>query len=148
MAINMTVIKISRVGLPGGRATEVEVSGEAAVERIRNSVAQTLGKAEVEIGVPLVGMKNIVQAIVPCKGNDENILIIKVAHGSPSIEVARCSATAICNPEVHDVKIYRSTADCAMKLHRMLLTEFMLKDSNAGHPMSSFTLPAGMAQAN
>eukprot|EP01064_Diplonema_japonicum_P003078 TRINITY_DN12033_c0_g1_i1.p1 TRINITY_DN12033_c0_g1~~TRINITY_DN12033_c0_g1_i1.p1 ORF type:complete len:156 (+),score=21.63 TRINITY_DN12033_c0_g1_i1:57-470(+) len=131
-------MKVTRLGLPGGRSSCVEVTSETAWERVRECVQAALDAGKVEVGVPLIGMKNIVEATIPTKGGDGVALTVKVAQGSCIVEVTKsCDGTS--TPSLGDVQIYTTTKEHTTKLHRLLLTEFMLKDSNAGHPSSSFT---------
>ena len=125
------VIVITRKGLRGGRDSSVQVAVRSANGgRVLAAIAEVVGaSSDVQSGVPLVGASNVVEVQCPAKEGSA-AYTVRVPALLATLEVTACGG----GPQLH-------TTDEAVvsKLHRMLLTEFMLKDALAGHLPSSFT---------
>ena len=125
-------VEITRLGLPGGRQSSVSLCvGSAGAIRVRAGIAEALEGCET-VAVPLMHAQNVVRAIVPAEGDDAGACsrAVKVA--------AQCADVEVCDGGAEPC-IYKVGVDAGTRLHRLLLTEFLLKDSNAGHPAASFT---------
>ena len=120
-------IVVTRQGLPGGREGSVDIAAtDAGSNRVRNCIAEALESCTKIQDVQLVSGKNVVKASVP---DEDKELIIRVSERSDLIEVTKEDIT----------KVYKVDEQQVAKVHRMLLTEFMLRDNLAGHLSSAFT---------
>eukprot|EP00754_Rhynchopus_humris_P042138 Rhum_TRINITY_DN25736_c0_g1::Rhum_TRINITY_DN25736_c0_g1_i1::g.182619::m.182619 len=127
-------VEITRLGLPGGRQSSVSLCvGSAGAIRVRAGIAEALVGCET-VAVPLMHGKNVVCATMPVEGDASTdgacSRVVKVA--------AQCADVEVCDGGAEPC-IYKVGVDAGTRLHRLLLTEFLLKDSNAGHPAASFT---------
>ncbi|KAJ9451547.1 hypothetical protein DIPPA_17535 [Diplonema papillatum] len=136
---------VTRMNLPGNRESAVTLSaGEPGVARMRAAVEEVVAKSTAIDEPPMPGGKNAVRVemAVAATDDDEDVTaIVTIAADANRFEIAkRKPGRAV---EDASREYYTASEDVCRSLHRLFLTEFMLRDSMAGHPASSFVTHSG-----